>query len=93
MPLERFADEHGTPAQRAYNLLCIAYGSDPKLYGDFVSKGFLPQKRAEICDGEYEQLQEAFIILILPHVDRAMARKVLAGTWVKIPVPPTGQKK
>ena len=23
-----FSDEHGTPAQRLYNLLCIAYGSD-----------------------------------------------------------------
>src|SRR5829696_6528497 len=28
-----FADEHGTPAQRLYNILCIAYGSDKQLFG------------------------------------------------------------
>ena len=42
--LKQFADEHGTPVQRAYNLLCIAYGADPRLFGDFVSKGYLPKK-------------------------------------------------
>jgi hypothetical protein len=24
--LQAFSDEHGTPAQRLFNLLCIAYG-------------------------------------------------------------------
>ncbi len=28
---QQFADEHGTPAFRFYNLLCIAYGADPSL--------------------------------------------------------------
>ena len=83
LPLERFSDEHGTPAQRAYNLLCIAYGSDPKLFGDYVSKGYLPKERAEVCDGEYEQIQEAFEKLILPYVDRAMAKKFMGGFWLK----------
>jgi hypothetical protein len=27
-------DVHGTPAQRFYNLLCIAYGADAQLFGD-----------------------------------------------------------
>ena len=34
--LQKYADEHGTPAQRFYNLLCLAYGADPKLFGDLV---------------------------------------------------------
>ena len=34
-----FADEHGTPAQRLYNLLCVAYGSDKELFADVVEKG------------------------------------------------------
>jgi hypothetical protein len=25
---QKFADEHGTPAQGFYNLLCLAYGAD-----------------------------------------------------------------
>jgi hypothetical protein len=33
-----FADEHGLPAQRFYNLLCIAYGADSKLFADLVEK-------------------------------------------------------
>ena len=36
-----YADEHGTPAQRLYNLLCIAYGSDIKLFADLGEKQFL----------------------------------------------------
>jgi hypothetical protein len=41
--LKHFADAHGTPAQRFYNLLCIAYGADPELFGDMVKKGHLPK--------------------------------------------------
>ena len=46
-----FADEHGLPAQRFYNVLCIAYGADPKLFADLVEKKYLPEERAEGCDG------------------------------------------
>jgi Putative metallopeptidase len=64
-----FADEHGTPAQRLYNLLCIAYGSDKNLFADVVEKGFLPPERAEICEDEYLQVDFAYRTLIAPHVD------------------------
>jgi len=81
--LREFAEEHGTAAQRAYNLLCLAYGADTKLFGDFVSKGYLPKERAETCEEEYEQVQNAIEILIRPHVDRALEKKVLDGTWLR----------
>jgi Putative metallopeptidase len=71
-----FADEHGTPSQRFYNLLCTAYGADPKLFGDFVEKGFLPEDRAVICEREYLQLTNAFDSLIGPHIDKALAQKL-----------------
>src|SRR5262249_6879725 len=45
--VKQFANAHGTPAQRFYNLLCIAYGADPQLFGDMVKKGHLPKERAE----------------------------------------------
>ncbi|HEX2727995.1 MAG TPA: DUF4344 domain-containing metallopeptidase [Beijerinckiaceae bacterium] len=64
-----YADEHGTPAQRLYNLLCIAYGSDKELFADIVDKGFLPEDRAEICPDEYRQIDHAYRALIAPHVD------------------------
>lgn len=64
------ADEHGTPAQRLYNLLCIAYGSDKDLFADVVSKGYLPSARAEMCEDEYRQIDFAYRTLIAPHVDK-----------------------
>ena len=45
-----FADEHGLPAQRFYNVLCMAYGADSKLFADLVEKEYLPKERAEGCD-------------------------------------------
>ena len=80
--LKEFSDEHGTPAQRAFNVLCIAYGADPKLFGDFVTKGYLPKKRAEACPDEYRQVSRAFETLIGPHIDRAVAKKILDKSWL-----------
>jgi hypothetical protein len=71
-----FADVHGTPAQRFYNLLCLAYGADPKLFADVVKNGFLPEDRAYICELEYAQVSHAFNTLIGPHIDRRLARKL-----------------
>jgi len=80
--LKKFADEHGTPAQRAYNVLCIAYGADPKLFGDFETKGYLPKKRADGCNDEYGQISEAFEELIHPSIDRARAKRILDRSWL-----------
>jgi len=64
--LKDFANEHGVPAQRLYNLLCLSYGKDPKLFGDLVEKGYLPRERAELCSDEYRQVQFAVTRLIAP---------------------------
>lgn len=80
--LEDFSHEHSTPAQRAYNLMCIAYGADKKLFGDFVSKGYLPRPRAEYCHEEYEQVQEAFETLVRPHTDLGLGEKVWSESWL-----------
>jgi len=73
---QNFADEHGTPAQRFYNVLCMAYGADPKLFADVVKKEFLPEDRAIGCEREYMQVAHAFNTLIGPHIDKALARKL-----------------
>jgi hypothetical protein len=72
----KFADEHGTPAQRFYNLLCTAYGADPKLFADVVAKNFLPEDRAAGCEREYAQVAHAFDTLIGPFIDRRLARSL-----------------
>jgi hypothetical protein len=78
----RQSDDHGTPAQRAYNVLCMAYGADPKLFGDFVTKGYLPKKRAAACGDEYDQVSYAFERLVGPHIDRARAKGILDKSWI-----------
>ena len=78
---QKFADEHGTPAQRFYNLLCIAYGADPTLFADVVTKGFLPEDRAVGCEREYLQVAHAFNNLIGPFVDKRLAR-ALHKRWL-----------
>jgi Putative metallopeptidase len=81
-----FADEHGLPAQRFYNILCMAYGTDMKLFADLVEKEYLPKKRAEDCEGEYEQVSAAMRKLIQPNIDAARAKQVRAKRWLKFDV-------
>jgi len=71
----QFADEHGLPAQRFYNILCIAYGSDPKLFSDLVTQKYLPEDRAGLCEAEYHQVRYAFQTLIGRNVDRRAAKR------------------
>jgi hypothetical protein len=83
--MTHFADVHGTPAQRFYNVLCIAYGADKQLFGYVVERGYLPKERAEDCEDEYRQVARAYEKLIGPHVDPSRAKKVFDKSWL----PPT----
>lgn len=83
--LKQYADVHGTPAQRLFNLLCIAYGADPKLFGDLTAKGYLPADRAENCDDEYRQAAFAFETLLAPHINTRLAKKLMNKSWLPEP--------
>ena len=71
-----FASEHGTPEQRYYNVLCIAYGADPKVFADLKSKRILPSDRLEQCQDEYEQAEDAYKATISPYIDEGLANRV-----------------
>jgi hypothetical protein len=77
-----FSDEHGTPSQRFYNNLCIAYGADPATFKEFVDAGMLPTARAENCAREYKQAEFAFAKTVLPYVDQDLMKKVQATKWL-----------
>ena len=81
-----FADEHGLPAQRFYNLLCIAYGADSKLFADLVEKKYLPEDRAGGCEGEYQQVKYAMTKLVGPYIDPARAKRVRERRWLQFDV-------
>ena len=74
--MKQFADAHGTPAQRFYNLLCIAYGADAQLFGDMVEEAHLPKERADDCKDEYLQVALAYEKLIGPHIDHVIAKEL-----------------
>src|SRR5499426_1101297 len=82
LTIKQFADVHGMPAQRFYNLLCIAYGAEPQLFGDFVEKGYLPKERAEDCKDEYKQVAYAYQTLIAPHTDPVLAKQIFDQSWL-----------
>jgi hypothetical protein len=82
LPVKAFSDVHGLPAQRFYNLLCIAYGANPEMFKDLVDDKYLPKERAANCSREFHQVRFAFQKLIVPHVDKELATKVLEMDWL-----------
>ena len=85
LPIAAFSSDHGTPEQRFYNLVCIAYGEDPKVFSAVVDLGFLPDARAKVCKYEYSNLKYAIKTLIGPHIDGDMAEKVVGMSWFTPP--------
>jgi hypothetical protein len=71
-----FADVHGLDRQRYYNVLCIAWGADPKRFAFAKELGKLPDDRAEGCADEYAQVKYAVGVLIRKSVDQAQVARV-----------------
>jgi hypothetical protein len=78
-----FADEHGAPAQRFFNYICLAYGGEPNAFRQYVDQGILPKARAEQCPREYQLVRRAFAKTILPHVDVELMKKVQSIQWLR----------
>jgi hypothetical protein len=57
-------DEHSLDLQRYYNLICLFYGAGPAARGDFVAEFELPENRAERCEAEYAQVDQAWGALL-----------------------------
>ena len=85
LPLAAFSSDHGSPEQRFYNLLCTAYGYDAKVFADLVDQEYLPMTRAKKCLYEYKDLDYALGQVLRPHIDLAMAKKVLETQWLSNP--------
>ena len=59
-PLKAFSDVHGAPAQRYYNLLCLAYGAEPTVFADVVAKGYLPKEGPSVANANTIRLRMGF---------------------------------
>jgi len=70
-----FSDVHGLDVQRFYNVLCMAYGSEPAAYHGMVERGYLPKDRADGCEEEFAQVGFAVRKLISPSLDPKAVEK------------------
>jgi len=82
----QFADASAPEAQRFYNYLCMAYGSEPKTFSSFVQDEnggdfALPRGRAALCQNEFEQVRKAFNLRIMPYVDPDLLVRIRAKPW------------
>lgn len=77
-----FSDEHGTAEQRFYNILCIAYGSDPGTFASAADPTVLPPARATGCKDEYAQIRDAFYKTIFPSIDPVKLKLVQSVKWL-----------
>jgi len=82
VPLQAFSDMHSMPAQRYYNLLCIAYGADPTTFAYVVEQKYLPDARARDCKREYDEVAFAFKKLLGPHLDETLVQQTLRKEWL-----------
>lgn len=67
-----FWDEHKLDAQRFFDMLCLAYGSDPFGRVNIVSDGHLPGPRAAKCGGEYQKMKSAWKTLLDPKLRKPL---------------------
>jgi hypothetical protein len=70
------ADVHSLAYQRFFNLLCLAYGSDPVSFA-FVERD-LPSDRAADCKREFRLLDFSITKLFTGHVDTALLEQLRA---------------
>jgi hypothetical protein len=84
--LTAFADNHGLPQERFYNLACLAFGSNPVKFAALAEKDYLPPGRSLRCAHEYGRLARAFKKEISPHIDYELAKSVVEAHWLPEPV-------
>jgi hypothetical protein len=70
------AGTHSINIQRAYNILCTAYGKDPKVFGELADRFLSPARKGD-CAYEYQQAAQAFRKTFLPDIDTKLMTKVL----------------
>ncbi len=71
-----FSDVHGLDAQRYYDLVCLAYGSDPVKYKGATEKAGLPLDRAESCADEWRQVHYGYRTVLAKYVDQSRIQQV-----------------
>jgi hypothetical protein len=62
-----FSDEHGLDLQRAYNVVCMMFGSDPDKYTKLAEETQLPEERLNSCIQDYSNASWSWDLVLKPH--------------------------
>ena len=76
-------DEHGTDNQRAFQIACLLYGSDPERYKDIAASIELPPERQETCAEEAAQNDIVWSQLLEPHLREDSSGKTASPVKVE----------
>jgi hypothetical protein len=63
-----FYDEHGLDQQRAYNVVCFMFGSNPEKYKQLATETKLPQERQESCVYEWKNTAWSWDEMLQKHL-------------------------
>ena len=63
-----FYDEHGIDLQRAYNIVCLMVGANPKKFGDLADMAGIPDERQGTCQGDYSNASWSWDKVLKPHL-------------------------
>jgi putative metallopeptidase DUF4344 len=80
-----FFQQHRPNQQRAYSIMCLMFGSNPREFKDLAESAKLPQERQETCTYEFEQADDAWNRVLRPHMRgassavRSLLRRLLGS--------------
>jgi hypothetical protein len=63
-----FYDEHGLDLQRAYNVICFMFGSDPEKYKQLAKDTKFPEERQAACPYEWKNTQWSWDEMLKKHL-------------------------
>jgi len=71
-----FYDEHGLDQQRAYNIVCLMVGSNPKKYSELADLAKMPDERQGTCQGDYSNASWSWQKVLEPNIRKPDQPKV-----------------
>ncbi|MCC2651542.1 MAG: hypothetical protein K0Q60_1705 [Microvirga sp.] len=69
-----FFAEHGLDRQRAFQIICLMTGSDPRSFRAVASRAGIPPDRQETCIDEFRQSEQSWLSLLRPHLRSSAPR-------------------
>jgi putative metallopeptidase DUF4344 len=69
--MPQYYERHGLDEQRAYQIVCLMFGSDPARFKDLADETGLPQDRRRSCGWDYDTASRSWDRALAPHLRKA----------------------